>query len=419
MIVIYIILLYMLQPLIWLKLWVCGKKNPEYLKRWSERYGFNIGKIKPYGILIHGVSVGEVLSAKSLVIKLRKLYPNLPITFTTMTPSGSQCIKSIIGKNIDHVYLPYDLPGAVNRFLKVLNPKLAIFIETEIWPNIINKLNKNYVPIVIINARISQKSLKNYKIVYTFMKKILSNVNLIAVQNIENANRFIKLGVNPNKLFITGNLKFDIKITESMKQQITDLKKRWCTLRPCWIASSTHKGEEEIIISAHKNLLKIIPNLLLILAPRHPERTKKICQLIDSYNLNYILRTSSIDPSNKTQIIICDTIGELMLMYGMADLAFIGGSLIKIGGHNPLEAAVHKIPILMGPYTWNFNEICCKLKQANGLITVNDNKTLEKTVLLLFNDNKFRQLYGKQALQIINQNYGTMQRIISLIKKYL
>ncbi|CAK9886952.1 MAG: 3-deoxy-D-manno-octulosonic acid transferase [Candidatus Erwinia impunctatus] len=415
----YTALLYLIQPLIWLRLWMRGRKNPAYRKRWAERYGYCSGKVLPEGILLHSVSVGETLAAVPLVRALRHRYPDLPITVTTMTPTGSERAAFAFGQEVHHVYLPYDLPCAMRRFLNTVRPRLVIIMETELWPNMINQLSKRKIPLIIANARLSERSARGYQKTGRFMQRLLSKVTLIAAQNEEDGERFVSLGLKRSHLAITGSLKFDISVTPELAVRAVTLRRQWAPHRPVWIATSTHEGEESIILAAHRQLLTTFPNLLLILVPRHPERFSTAIELTQHAGLSFTLRSSGDIPTSNTQVVIGDTMGELMLLYGIADVAFVGGSLVLRGGHNPLEAAAHAIPVLMGPHTFNFKDICAKLQQADGLITVNDADSLQKEIASLLTDEDYRRYYGRQGVDVLYQNQGALQRLLTLLKPYL
>ncbi|WP_213716148.1 lipid IV(A) 3-deoxy-D-manno-octulosonic acid transferase [Cedecea lapagei] len=415
----YTVLLYLIQPLIWLRLWVRGRKAPAYRKRIGERYGFYKKPLKPGGIMLHSVSVGETLAAIPLVRALRHRYPELPITVTTMTPTGSERVMSAFGEDVQHVYLPYDLPCALNRFLNKVDPKLVLIMETELWPNLIAALHKRFIPLVIANARLSARSAKGYAKLGDFVRTLLQRITLIAAQNEEDGERFISLGAKRSQLTVTGSLKFDISVTPQLAARAVTLRRQWAPHRPVWIATSTHEGEESIIVQAHQSLLKQFPNLLLILVPRHPERFPDAINLVRNAGLSYITRSSGEVPSSSTQIVIGDTMGELMLLYGIADLAFVGGSLVERGGHNPLEPAAHAIPVLMGPHTFNFKDICARLSQADGLITVTDEQSLVKEIASLLTDEDYRNFYGRHAVEVLYQNQGALQRLLQLLEPYL
>jgi len=415
----YTTLFYLIQPLIWLRLWVRGRKAPAYRKRWGERYGFYKQALKPGGILMHSVSVGETLAAIPLVRALRHRYPDLPITVTTMTPTGSERVLSAFGNDVQHVYLPYDLPDALNRFLNAVDPKLVLVMETELWPNLIAALHTRKIPLVIANARLSARSAKGYAKLGDFIRTLLRRITLIAAQNEEDGERFIALGAKRNQLTVTGSLKFDISVTPQLASRAVTLRRQWAPHRPVWIATSTHEGEESAVIEAHQTLLREFPNLLLILVPRHPEPFPDAINLVRQAGLSYITRSSGEVPSSSTQVVVGDTMGELMLLYGIADLAFVGGSLVERGGHNPLEAAAHAIPVLMGPHTFNFKDICARLTQADGLITVTDVASLSKEVASLLTDEDYRNFYGRHAVEVLYQNQGALQRLLQLLEPYL
>ncbi|MGP1871347.1 MAG: lipid IV(A) 3-deoxy-D-manno-octulosonic acid transferase [Arsenophonus sp.] len=414
----YQILFYLIQPIIWLRLLWCSFKFPAYRKRWNERYGFCNDNMISGGILLHSVSVGETLAAIPLVRALRHQYPSLPITITTMTPTGLERIFVEFGDDVQRSYLPYDLSGSVHRFLNHINPKLTIIMETELWPNLIIQLRKRKIPLVIANARLSERSASRYQKLGYFIEKLLQKITLIAVQNEDDGERFIKLGLSRKKIYAIGNLKFDISITRELAEKAIILRRQWATNRLVWIASSTHEGEESIILQAYTKLLTKFPNLLLILVPRHPERFTKAKSLIIKSKLHYICRSKNIVPNINTQVIIGDTMGELMLLYGISDIAFIGGSLVKKGGQNPLEAALHALPILMGPYTFNFKDICTKLKEANGLITVNDSKSLILAVSYLLKEKNYRLYHGNQSKKVLHENQGALQKLLKLLEPF-
>lgn len=415
----YTTLLYIIQPLIWVRLWVRGAKAPAYRKRWGERYGFYNKPLKAGGIMLHSVSVGETLAAIPLVRALRHRYPDLPITVTTMTPTGSERVMSAFGGDVQHVYLPYDLPGALNRFLDKVDPKLVLIMETELWPNLINALHQRQIPLVIANARLSARSAAGYKKIGGFIRDILRRITLIAAQNQEDGERFIELGLKRSQLTVTGSLKFDISVTPELAARAITLRRQWAPRRPVWIATSTHEGEETILLEAHRRLLEKHPDLLLILVPRHPERFPTAKELTQKAGFSYTTRSSGEIPSGSTQVVIGDTMGELMLLYGIADLAFVGGSLVERGGHNPLEAAAHAIPVLMGPHTFNFKDICAKLSEAGGMITISDVDSLVKEIETLLTDEDYRRYYGRHAVEVLYQNQGALQRLLQLLEPHL
>jgi 3-deoxy-D-manno-octulosonic-acid transferase len=336
-----------------------------------------------------------------------------------MTPTGSERAQSAFGKDVHHVYLPYDLPGSINRFLDTVNPRLVIIMETELWPNIIRILHQRNIPLVIANARLSARSAKGYRKLGKFMRRLLQSITLIAAQNTEDGDRFLSLGLKRSQLAITGSLKFDISVTPELAARAVTLRRQWAPRRPVWIATSTHEGEEAIVLDAHRRLLQTFPDLLLILVPRHPERFNDARELTQERGFSFILRSSGEIPSGSTQVVIGDSMGELMLLYGIADLALVGGSLVERGGHNPLEPAAHALPVLMGPHIWNFKDICSKLQEGQGLITVTDVISLEKEVTNLLQDDDYRRYYGRHAVDVLHQNQGALQRLLQLLEPHL
>ncbi|EHK1341277.1 TPA: 3-deoxy-D-manno-octulosonic acid transferase, partial [Salmonella enterica] len=276
-----------------------------------------------------------------------------------------------------------------------------------------------HIPLVIANARLSARSAAGYAKLGKFVRTLLRRITLIAAQNEEDGERFVALGAKNNQVTVTGSLKFDISVTPQLAAKAVTLRRQWAPHRPVWIATSTHDGEESIVIAAHQALLHQFPNLLLILVPRHPERFPDAINLVRQAGLSYITRSSGEVPSASTQVVVGDTMGELMLLYGIADLAFVGGSLVERGGHNPLEAAAHAIPVLMGPHTFNFKDICARLDQASGLITITDAATLAKEVSSLLTDADYRNFYGRHAVEVLYQNQGALQRLLQLLEPYL
>lgn len=418
--IIYTLLLYLIQPFVWLKLLWRSRKAPAYRQRWLERYGFCKNKVKPNGILVHAVSVGETIAAIPLIKALQQKYPQLPITVTTMTPTGSERVKTLLKDSVSHVYLPYDLPGAIKRFLKTTKPKIVIIMETELWPNLISQCYKQKIPLIIANARLSERSAARYGKLGKAVKQLFSKISMVAAQNQHDGERFVSLGLPTDHLAITGSIKFDINLSNEQRQKINQLKQQWQLNRPVLIAASTHSGEDEIILTAFKKLLLKHANLLLILVPRHPERFKTVEKLISDSGFNYLKRSSNQIPTEQTQIVLGDTMGELLELYAMADIAFVGGSLVKQGGHNPLEPALHHIAIITGEYFFNFQVICEQLIEAQGMIVcTNSADDLYSSIDCLLNDNSNRNQLGENAYLVLKQNQGALSRLLTVINHYL
>ncbi len=418
---IYSLVMYLLQPFVWLFIVIRSLKAPNYRKRINERYGFYPSQSAPKakGIIIHAASVGEVIAATPLVRRIQQQYPELAITMTTVTPTGSDRVKSTFGDSVTHVYLPYDLPDALNRFINFIQPKACIVIETEIWPNLIRQLHKRNIPFIIANARLSARSAKRYGWVKNLLHRMFNEISLIAAQDDISGKRYLNLGYQGD-LQLTGNIKYDLVITDELSQKIVELNKNWINGRPVWIAASTHEGEEEIILQAHHSLLAKFPNLLLILVPRHPERFKPVEDLIIKGGFRYCLRSENFKLQEDTQVLLGDTMGELMLLYGVSDIAFVGGSLVKHGGHNPLEPLAFKLPVISGRYTFNFPEVFAKLREVCGVLEINENPTaLYSAVEKFLLSEEARQRYGNAGHEVLIENRGALQRLLNLLKPYL
>ena len=418
----YTALMYLIQPLVLIFMWLRSLKAPNYRKRLGERYGFygELPAPAPHGLLIHAASVGEVIAATPLVRRIQQEYPHLPITFTTVTPTGSDRVKAAFGDSVNHYYLPYDLPDALNRFLDFVRPKLCVVIETELWPNLIRQLWRRDIPFIVANARLSERSARRYGKVKARLQGMLKEISLIAPQDNISGKRYLELGYDPAKLKLTGNIKYDLQVTDELLEKIEAQRALWVRNRPVWIAASTHEGEEELILDAHQQLLKMHPNLLLFLVPRHPERFNAVAELIEKYKFNFIRRASKTLPDEQTQVILGDTMGELMLMYGMADIAFVGGSLVRHGGHNPLEPLAFKLPVMSGKYTFNFPEIFRTLLEVQGVLLLNSNsKALVHAVDSLLNSQEARRCLGRAGYEVLIENRGALQRLLDLLKPYL
>lgn len=418
----YTCLMYLIQPLVLIFMWLRGFKASKYHKRLGERYGFyaNVTRPRAHGIIIHAASVGEVIAATPLVRRIQQDYPDLPVTFTTVTPTGSDRVKAAFGETVTHCYLPYDLPVAINRFIDFIQPKLCIVIETELWPNLIHQLYRHHIPFIVANARLSARSARRYGKVRSYLKKMWLQINLIAPQDQISGKRYLELGYPKEKLKVTGNIKYDLSVNQALLEQIQVLRNQWVKQRPIWIAASTHEGEEEIILQAHRRLLKKYPNLLLLLVPRHPERFNAVAALIEKEKFPFIRRSSGELPNETIQVILGDSMGEMMLMYGIANIAFVGGSLVKRGGHNPLEPLAFKMPVISGKHTFNFPEVFRMLLEVQGVLEVNSTpEALERAVDALLHSKRARERFGNAGYEVLVENRGALQRLLDLLKPYL
>ncbi|MDG2940017.1 lipid IV(A) 3-deoxy-D-manno-octulosonic acid transferase [Bisgaard Taxon 10/6] len=416
----YTFLMYLLQPFVLLFMLIRSLKAPQYRRRFGERYGFyrNLTAPQAQGVLIHAASVGEVIAATPLIRRIQTDYPELAVTVTTMTPTGSERVKAAFGNSVTHVYLPYDLPDTVARFIRFIRPKLCIVIETELWPNLIHGLHLHQIPFIIANARLSARSARRYVKFKGALREMLSEIELIAPQDEFSEKRYREIGYR-GRISLTGNIKYDLHIGDELLNKIKELKAK-IGKRPVWIAASTHQGEEEIILKSYRTLLQKYPNLLLVLVPRHPEQFNAVAEMIEKAGFTYARRSTNGTPNADTRIFLGDTMGELMLLYGTADLAFVGGSLIKRGGHNPLEPLAFKCPVISGKYTFNFPEVFAKLKQVGGVIEIEENDAvLSQAVTDLLDNKTLRERLANAGYTVLTENRGALQRLLDLLKPYL
>ncbi|WGE80441.1 lipid IV(A) 3-deoxy-D-manno-octulosonic acid transferase [Actinobacillus equuli subsp. haemolyticus] len=419
----YTILSYIIQPLILLMMWNRGRKQPAYRRRLWERYGYYNNDKQPNenGIIVHAASVGEVIAATPLIKAIQAKYPTLPITVTTVTPTGSARVRSAFGSSVSHFYLPYDLPDAVTRFLVFIKPKLIIVIETELWPNLIYLAHKKNISFVIANARLSPRSAARYGWIKSGLTNMLNDIDLIMAQDAVSAERYLNLGFHSTNLVNTGNLKFDLEITNELRNKV-ELTKQELELnqRPVWIAGSTHEGEEKMLLDAHKQLLMRWPDLVLILVPRHPERFDSVEDLLIKSELNYAKRTDKLPLKASTQVLLGDTMGEMMTLYGLAQIAFVGGSLVKHGGHNPLEPIAFELPVISGVHTFNFPEIFSKLRYVKGVVEVKSNENdLAQAVNFLLEHPNACQAISQAGFSVLQENQGALKRHMQLLAPYL
>jgi 3-deoxy-D-manno-octulosonic-acid transferase len=412
----YTLLITLSIPLALGRLYVLGKKNPLYRKRWKERLGFIPFQLD-HCIWFHCVSLGETIAATPLIKKLIETYGPGKILITNTTPTGSEYVLKTFKTDIYHCYFPYDHPLVIRLFIRKLNPSILILMETELWPCLTHALFQRNIPMVLTNARLSEKSQKKYAMFSQGTKSMLNQLSIIAAQTEADAKRFCELGVDPQKVKVTGNLKYDAKIHPETLQKAETLRKNSWPERPVWIAGSTHEGEEEIIIAAHKKVLEAHPDALLILVPRHVDRCASVAQLIQNNGLTVEQRSKETTIHSGVQVYLGDTFGEMMLLYAASDIAFVGGSLIERGGHNLLEPAALKKPCLSGPHTFNFVQVTELLAHAGALLLVHQKEDLAQTVLTLMNDPAKRERMGARGLQVVEANRGALNKQFELIQE--
>lgn len=411
----YTALFYLGLPLVAIRLWLRARKAPAYAKRIGERFTLGMPTLQPGGIWVHAVSVGESIAAAPMIRALLERYPALPITVTCMTPTGSERIQALFANEsrIQHCYLPYDLPCAAARFLDRVQPKLAVIMETELWPNHIHQCAKRGIPVALANGRLSQRSAKGYGRLRKLTAPMLAEMSLLAVQTEAEAQRFRDLGARSETVEVTGSIKFDLTIDPQLSQRAADLRSQWQAQdRPVWIAASTHEGEDEVVLDAHRRLLANHPDALLILVPRHPERFNSVFDLCQGEGFATVRRSTGANVDAQTSVLLGDTMGELLFLYALADSAFVGGSLVPNGGHNLLEPAALAKPVLSGPHLFNFLDIAAQLREAGALAEVDDAEGLAVEVQRLFELPRDAQRMAEAGLAVMRRNQGALQRLL-------
>ena len=397
-------------PLVLLRLLYRAWRAPAYARRWSERFALG-GDLRAGGIWVHAVSVGESIAAAPMVRELLKRHPQLPITITCMTPTGSEQIRKLFGDQVGHAYLPYDLPWLQRRLIRRLQPRIAIIMETELWPNLVAECRRAGVPVVLANARLSERSARGYQRVAWLVRPMFAALDWVAVQSAAEAERFIALGVRQSALTVTGSIKFDLKPAAGLLEKASQWRAQWGG-RPVWIAASTHAGEDEIVLAAHQLVLRQHPQALLILVPRHPERFDTVARLIQQAGLGMARRSEDMMPGMAHQAFLGDSMGELMQFYACADVAFVGGSLIAGGGHNYLEPAALGLPVLSGAHRFNFTEISDLLEQAGALVEVADAEALAGQVIRWLDDIGVARQAGAAGQAVVKANQGALERLL-------
>ncbi|OCT22265.1 lipid IV(A) 3-deoxy-D-manno-octulosonic acid transferase [Pseudomonas putida] len=417
----YTLLFHLGLPLVALRLFLRGRKAPAYRQRIAERFACKLPAMRQGGIWVHAVSVGESIAAAPMVKALLKAYPDLPITLTCMTPTGSERIRAMFASEprVQHCYLPYDLPWAAARFLDHVRPKLGIIMETELWPNHIHQCAKRGIPVALANARLSERSARGYARFAGLTRPMLEEMSLIAVQTETEAERFRRLGARAQCVQVTGSIKFDLKVDDQLLPRARQLREQWSALqRPVWIAASTHEGEDALILEAHQRLLQVHGDALLILVPRHPERFDAVHVLCRD-RFTTVRRSSGAAADGQIQVLLGDTMGELMFLYALADITFVGGSLVPTGGHNPLEPAALALPVITGPHVFNFLEISAMLREAGALQQVDDAEGLAAAVRRLIELPQDCRRMGEAGRAVMQANQGALQRLLEALGRLI
>jgi 3-deoxy-D-manno-octulosonic-acid transferase len=415
----YSVIFYLLTPLILGRLLYRAMRAPAYRLRWGERFGCVSSSSEGQKTLwVHAVSVGETLAAVPMVKALQDQYPQHRLLISCMTPTGSERIKAAFGDSVDHCYAPYDMPDSVARFLNRKKPEMLIIMETELWPNTIAACHKRKIPVLLANGRLSEKSANAYRKIQPLVRPMLAGLTAVAAQHKDDGARFIELGLGERALTVTGNIKFDLSLDQAAKEQAQELLNSWRGVgeRPILLAASTHRGEDEIILQAFAEIKSKIDNVLLVLVPRHPERFNQVAELCTSTDFN-LVRRSSADKVEEADILLGDTMGELMTFFGACDIAFVGGSLVPTGGHNMIEPAAWGVPVLTGPHLFNFTEASQLLLDGGAMQVCESSDQLAKQALELLQNQQRCAEMGSAARRIAEANRGALDKLIALIER--
>jgi 3-deoxy-D-manno-octulosonic-acid transferase len=396
-----------------------GVRDRSYWQGLGERFGWGPASPPAPSLWLHAVSLGEMTAAAPLVRALRSRYPQTPLLLTTATPTGRARARDLYGAAVDVRFLPYDTPGAVARFMDRTRPRLAILMETELWPNLFRQCERRRVPLVLASARLSAKSVARYRRFGGLFRGIFSASSLIAAQTREDAERFMAIGAPSARIQVVGNIKFDVQVSEEVMARGGALRASLGAGRPVWIAGSTHAGEEEQVLAAHRRLRTEQPTALLLLVPRHPDRFDAVAEQLRHGAVRFTRRSGGELPDGATQVVLVDTVGELAALYAAADVAFVGGSLVPIGGHNLLEPAALGLPVLTGPSHFASQDIARLLIQQGAALEVQDAGELAAALARLLGDLTERQRMGAVGRRLVESNRGSVARLLELIEPWL
>lgn len=398
--------------------WVVrGIGNRTYFDRLGQRFGLGFPQIDRC-IWLHAVSVGEVQAAAPLVRALKVRFPDRQLLITTVTPTGAARVKKLFGDTVVHSYMPFEFPNAINSFFRTVNPEAALVMETEIWPNLYRGCGIRRIPLILVSARISLRSVPGYRKLLPLIRETLSHGIIIAAQSQADADRFLSLGANPNRTCVMGNIKFDVEPDADVVDKGKAVRADLFGARPVWIAASTHEGEEELVLAVHRELRVRHPELLLVLVPRHPERFPSVRELVEKQGFGVVARTEG-HPAGEAGVFLCDTMGEVPLFYAASDVAFVAGSLIPIGGHNLLEPAALGVPVVTGPHNFNAQDIADLFIDLGACRRVSGTAELVETVSELLSNADEAARLGSAGQRVLEENRGALERLLVLLEPLL
>jgi 3-deoxy-D-manno-octulosonic-acid transferase len=420
---IYTLIFYGCLPLIVVRLLWRSIKAPLYRGRWAERFAYYSTTRKPVDsqtVWLHTVSVGETIAAYPFALRLLDAYPQYSLLVTTTTPTGSTQVRRLYAKEIasgrvQHQYMPYDLPDCLSRFVKYWQPVCAIFMETEVWPNTLACCEQRSIPALLINARLSEKSCTGYQRMGTFAEQTFSRFTHIIAQSEADVARLRTLSRSP--ISVSGNLKSDIMISDDLREEAARLKREWSSNgeKTLIIAASTHKGEDEIILMAYRELLAEHSDIRLVIVPRHPERFEFVVKLCREQGINVACRSQPNTVTSDTSVIIGDSLGELMTFYGASDIAVVCGSFIEHGGHNMLEPAAWGLPVISGDSVYNFSTIAADMQHQNALVILSNEDELTVSLQRLLRSASESTLLGSNAKRYVEQTSGAIHKTLEVM----
>jgi 3-deoxy-D-manno-octulosonic-acid transferase len=416
--VLYSVLVTLLAPVAFVAALARGLRQPEYRRGPSERFGYG-RTLRERSIWLHAVSLGEVSAAATVVRELRARHPGVPFVLTTATQTGRARATELFGADVDVRFLPYDTPGSVARFLSRIRPRIAIVMETELWPNLLYACAGRGIPVAIASARLSARSVSRYRRFGRLFTDAVAQTSLVAAQTEEDARRFIDVGADPARTHVAGNVKFDMQLGAAVIERGRALRAEYLGARPIWVAGSTHAGEEDALVAAHAELGRTVPDVLLVLVPRHPQRFEGVAGMLSRRGVRFDRRSRAESVQTASQVLLVDAMGELTALYAAADVAFVGGSLVPIGGHNLLEPAALGVPVITGPYTANSAGIARQLIASGGALEVSDSAALAGVLHRLFAYPVERERMGGRAREFVERHRGSLARLLALIEPLL
>jgi len=418
----YSALYYCLLPLLVMRMLWRSRRAVAYRQRLPERFGLFTPSSDLHlpAIWLHAVSVGETLAAAPLVESLLRQYPAYRLVITTTTPTGSERVRALFGDRVFHVYLPWDSPGCVSRFLARTRPTLLLIMETELWPNMLYYSRVAGCRIMLVNARMSERSARAYARAAGLARSMLQQLDVVACQTFKDGERLLTLGLSPSALVLTGSIKFDVEPGDELRHRAVSLRRAVADQeRPVVVAASTHAGEEALILDAYRGIREALGPCLLVLVPRHAERFDDVGELCRRQGWQVLRRSAGRNPEPGDDVLLGDTMGELLLLLGSATVAVIGGSWRSGGGHNPLEAAAWGVPVVVGPHISNFEDICQRLITAGAMVQLERPDGLAPCLVQLLEDPLRCQSMGTAGLQVMRDNRGASAAVMALVAEQL